>query len=749
MFCIPKNKIAEVKKAMQEVGGKELVSMSVEQLTDVFSVPLGKELGADTAKSFHKATMSHKRDAMVTWAKKTLTAEEAKNVEKHVDELVDDVYEGMDGDVIERAIGVGLTPEEVDKINGYVKDVFDASQLEADNIYSGYHSDYFKAKDTLHKYLDTVNEMSTLDVLTKIVFRGTLLFAPKSIITNIVGNTAGGLSEKIIDVAINRKVSGVNSDLIKGYIQYALKTYSQSGIDVVRAMDAGGAHTVLGEHFKGAGRSPGVIRAYGRWMEQYVFKLGQGTPDIAFAAMHFADHVNVLSTKMADAKGLTGDALKEEARRLFLSATSLNLDVNDPNVADAVLIKREALQYALTATYQNDTAWSKNVLAIRGAIDDYTGVLNLGTNLDPFVKTLVNVAKLSIDMTGTTLPFEIPRLVVAYKQGDAETMRKTIRVIVRAGFGMALAYLLSGLLDDNDYIPDYIIASAYQKQLATTANASYNSIRIGDKWVSLAYFGTFGYALAGMLGARQKNTAVDATFSYYKNVVLQMRQTPVLGTVFDIYDYYDEASTYNKTGGDLLSDAVSNTSDFFAARTVPAIVSDIAKVADTYERKTPYGMEGIAARFEARIPLWREILPIKYNAFGDPIETEAFYWVLLSGSRMKTAPDDTSLYNELSRLAVGGEEVSLKFSARQEMKIAKTMLTPNEYYELESGLGREMKNAFANTVATQKYRNETDPEKQKALLMDQRDKILDKVLREFGYRTRIKEELRRIKREKK
>ena len=116
---------------------------------------------------------------------------------------------------------------------------------------------------------------------------------------------------------------------------------------------------------------------------------------------------------------------------------------------------------------------------------------------------------------------------------------------------------------------------------------------------------------------------------------------------------------------------------------------------------------------------------------------------------MKTAPDDTALYDELSRLSVGGEDVTLRFSARQEMKIAKEMLTPEEYYELEAGLGREMKNTFANLVGTNEYKNETDPEKQKDMLMDARDKILDKVLREYGYRTRIKEEVRKKKREEK
>lgn len=748
-FCIPADKIADVKKAMQAVGGKKLVTMTRDELTTLFTEPLGATLGEQVATSFHKAAMSHKVDAMTKWAKKTLTAEEAKQVVEDADELAKDVYEDMDGDVIERAIGATLTAEEVDTINDLVRKIDEASTLEPDNIFSGYHTDFFKAKDALNKYLDTVNEMSALDVLSKIIFRGTLLFAPKSIVTNVVGNLTGGLSEKIVDTAINRKFSGVNSDLIMPYIKYATGVYNATGLDIVRAMNAGGAKTVLGEHFKGAGQGKGVMRAYGRWIEQYVFRVGQGLPDMAFAAFHFADQANVLSTKAADAKGLTGEAHAEEARRIFLEATSLTLDEMNPEHAEAVLIKQEALKYALTATYQNDSAWSKTALSVRQHIDEYTGFLNLGTNLDPFVKTLVNVAKLSIDMTGTLAPFETARLIKAYKQGDTETIRKAVRALTRAGFGMTLAYLLSMLLDDDDYIPDYIIASSYQKQLAKTANASYNSIRIGDKWVSLVYFGTFGYALAGMLGARQANSAPGGALAYYKNVALQIRQTPILGTVFDMYDYFDEAQKYNKTGGELVSDAVSGTADFFAARTVPAIVSDIAKVSDDYERYASYGIDGVQARFQARIPLWREVLPEKYDAFGNPIETEAWYWIILSGSRMKSAPDDTTMYEELSRLSLTGEEVSLRFTSYKDVQVAKTVLTTEEYHEFEAKLGEEMKNAYANIMGTEKYKREDDPEKQKKMLMDEREGILKKVIREAGYRTRIEEEKRRLKNEEK
>lgn len=749
-FCIPKDVIDKLKPQMKELGGAKLVSMSKEELTTFFSKTVGTKLGGEVASSFRKAALSHNKMAMKEWATKVLTPEEARKASAIADRLTEDdkPFETIDGDVIERVLGVDITPEEVDNINRLTKQMFDAEFTEPDNIFTGLNSDYFRAEKELNDYLDTVNQMSNLDVMTKLIFRGTLLFAPKSIITNIVGNTMGGISEKIVNTITERKFSGVNTDLIKDYVKYTVKIYNETGIDVVRAMEANTSSSVLGEHFQGVGNNKGVIRAYGRWVEQYVFRYGQGMPDIAFAAIHFADNINILSTKVADAKGLIGEAHKEEAKRLFLLATSLTLDENNPDHAEALSIKRVALQYALTSTYQNNTMWSKNAIAIRNAIDDYTGSLNLGTNVVPFIKTLVNIAKLSIDMTGVTLPIEIPRLMYAYKQGDVETMRKVINVCTRAGLGMFLAYLLAGLFDDDDYLPDYNIATAYQKETAKLSNAGYNSIRIGNKWISLAYFGTFGYALAGMLGARPQKTVAEKVTSYYSNTIMQMRQTPIIQQVLDSYDYINDTKKYGKTGSDIAKEAVSGVANFFLSRTIPSITSDIAKAIDDKERFTRYGYEGIPDQLKNKIPFWREVLPPKYNALGDTIPTEAFYWVILTGARVKTAPADTTVYNELIKLSNSGEDVTIKLDSFQDIKTAKKLLSGTEYNELTGQLQKELSNAYANIMATDKYKQETDAEKKKKYLMDARAKVSEKVLKDLGYYQRIKQQEKADKKNK-
>ena len=110
-FCIPPEFIGTLKSRMKELGGAKLVAMNQQELTDFFAETIGQKMAVETAKSFRKATLSHRQDAMKKWAEKTLTVGEAKKVAKIADEMTEDdpVYEDIDGDIIERALGVDIT----------------------------------------------------------------------------------------------------------------------------------------------------------------------------------------------------------------------------------------------------------------------------------------------------------------------------------------------------------------------------------------------------------------------------------------------------------------------------------------------------------------------------------------------------------------------------------------------------------------------------------------------------------------
>lgn len=73
---------------------------------------------------------------------------------------------------------------------------------------------------------------------------------------------------------------------------------------------------------------------------KYLYTLETNT--FGDTALIFATEVDRLSTNVAYDKGLTGEAHKAEARRLFKLATSLRLEKNNPDHEEAIEIRRIA-----------------------------------------------------------------------------------------------------------------------------------------------------------------------------------------------------------------------------------------------------------------------------------------------------------------------------------------------------------------------------------------------------------------------
>ena len=256
-FCLPINQVKLLKPRMKELGGAKLTTMTREELSVFFAESVGTQNANKVANSFRDAVLSKRKNALKMWAKKTLTSAEIKKVEEVANQMTQEdteiaLYENMDADIIEKAMGITISEKEVEMINKLTEKMSQAENIETDS-FSGYSEEYFKASKELRSYLDTVNPMSNLSVVSLVIFRANLLFGIKSVVTNVVGNVTGGLAEKIVNTISEKKASGVNSDLIKKYVAYATETYATSMIDVVRTMDASTGATVLGEHYKGIG----------------------------------------------------------------------------------------------------------------------------------------------------------------------------------------------------------------------------------------------------------------------------------------------------------------------------------------------------------------------------------------------------------------------------------------------------------------------------------------------------------------
>ena len=754
-FCLTKEQIDILKPKMREVGGVKLVTMSSSERASFFTEAMGSPIvGKEMASSFEQAIISKQKNALKNWAKtvftvKEQTAETYKDVIAKIDRLSKEgvlsptsTNEYLEN-LVATSLGVDLKPEEIKKINELSKKVDEASRMPEDNPFGIPNIEYFKAREEMNNYLQSISPASAFELLSGVIGRGNLLASIKSPVTNVISNISGLMTEPLVRRAVARKFSGVNSDLVGPFIKHAYKVYNETGYDVVRMLQLQDDQKTLGEG-RTTTQGEGKVRKLARIYEDLIFKKAMGTPDVIAAAIHFADSLNVNASKMADAEGYTGEEHKKRATELFKNATSLH----PTEAGQATALREQAISDALYATYQDKSWLADMALKIRNLLDDATGSLKLGTNLEPFVKTPANVVKTSLEYSGYTLPavvIKLPSAIHEAQNGKPEQLQQLSRTAVRAGIGLSVALLIVSMLDDGDYIPDYVNASPRQRELVKLSNASYNSIKIGDKWVSLDYFGVLGAAIAGFAGASQKNGAGNKSLGFAEASFAQIQRIPVLSKIFDTYAFFQDVKDYNKTPDEIAGAMAGSLIQNIYSRSVPMIVADIAKATDSSQRlddyKTPWD------NIQAEIPWLREALPEKYNDLGQVIPTENAAFTMLFGARVKTATKSEVL-NEIRALEDKGISVTMNTSRVAEMEAAKAIMTPEEYNDFHAEVQKNIATVYNKIINTNTYKN-ADPTEKETMLEESRKKIVQTTARNKGYYSRIRAHINEDKKAKK
>lgn len=495
---------------------------------------------------------------------------------------------------------------------------------------------FFKNISEMEAYANSIEPSPALAILTSTVGRGNMLFSPKTIALNIESNIVNFFTE-----AITRRLQTgavgmvVDPQVIKDYLAYSREVFNTSGYQVSSMPTLDPTTQVLSEKMTTTAGNR-LVDKVGRFFEQTIFKYGLGAPDLFFKDMTFVDTANLLATKEAK-----GDSKK--ATELFKDICLI-----EPKTAKGKELREIAINEALVATYQNQGNTSDLALGIRNAINKATGSLRAGDLLSPFVKTPANVIGLGFDysMGGLVALKNIQTIYNDIQNGTfTDTTRKSLRSLARNGIGFFAAMMIASMIDDDDYIPEYALLSPKERELVKLKGGVFNSIKIGNKYVSLDYFGPLAMPLVSYLNARRADNAKDVIWNYFQGSAYQALKLPVVG---------DIKSLLEGTGRTLTQDANSNIKmvwdamiDFVASRSIPAIVTDIAKMSDEFERETNNDAKN---RLISKLPVLREELPMQYNyGTGRARETQNPITILLAGARVKdevTSP----VIRELNRL---------------------------------------------------------------------------------------------------
>lgn len=554
-------------------------------------------------------------------------------------------------------IGVSLTQDQANEVLSKVENI-KKNAINSVDKNGNPTTEYFKQLGELEDFANSLNPTSQVTVLTSIAGRGAMLASLKSPLLNIESNILNTVIERINRKAV-MKLSGeetenlVSKEKKKEYMEYSKNIYNVSGYSVSNMEELSPIRTVRGEKIEHS-QGEGIIRKLGRLYENTVFKYSMGYPDVLTKDFTFVDVSGMEATNQAKKEGAKD--VQSRADEIFDDIIKI-----EPETDIGKEIRIKAIEEARIVSYTNDSALSKITLSLRDVMNKATGQLKAGNLISPFVKTPANVYGLGMQYT-----FGLSQGVLNaqsiyndIKDGRlSEKSRSSINASTRNVIGfISSAMILSTMIDEEDYIPDYSLLTPSQRDIVKAKNGVFNSIKVGDKYVSLDYFGPLAIPLVSMLEARRRKGVIGSVTGYGKGAVNQLLAMPVVGDLKDVFSDLSRRITEKKdtTFDGLLDWAV----DFTSARTIPAFVNDIAKTMDEYERDT---MRSSINRVLSKLPIVRETLPIRKDIVtGEAVKTPSLG--VLFGSRVKEVRDRFETL-EIDRLKSEGISVSISDPTR-------------------------------------------------------------------------------------
>lgn len=578
-----------------------------------------------------------------------------------------------------------------------------------------------RAKRELNDLIQAQNPSSTLAIWTSIFGRGVMLASVKSPVLNIISNIEAGLTEGITRrIMYKTTEKAVDANVKKEFSNYAWEVYKASG-DIVSTMnDYDDDMRIIGEQILHS-QGPGAFRAASRKVEEVSFKYLMGAPDAVAKTLAFNDTADLLATKIAKEEGVKD--ISARATEIYKDAILIK-----PETEVGQKVREQAQAQAHYTTFTNDSWAARFGLSARNWLNMVgRNKVRLGDLTMKFVKTPANVQMMGLEYGFGSL-YTLYNIQEIIKNPQSQVSQHAIRAAVRNGLGIALAALLYSMLDPEDYFSEFDTLNPKEKDRMRAMGAMPNSIKIGNRWVSLDYFGQIAIPLVGMLEARRN----DGLKSYIQSGLTQAAKIPGIKETKQLIDTMSEYARYDLKPEKIVQMMAGTVLDQARAMTIPAIVNDIAKMTDDYERDT---MGGVFDKVFASIPGLRQTLPERYGVQGI-IETEPALSTLLFGSRVKTEQSD-KLVREVEKLAGKAEQPSIsdvtKYGDLRLLSPEKKVKVRKEFYKAYNAESKKL-------ISTREYQKKSPEDKKKAL-----NKVRNRVVKSLKekYSNDIQREKRR------
>lgn len=750
-FCIPKYLAENLKKAAKagEIDIKKLYEMSSPERRAVFEKYTDKPTAQSINVGFEEAMISAQQDSLKEWAESTFKGKKKKKEYKDVLDKIGQLnvmgvldsenQEGFLEDLVSARLGASVSKEELEKLNDFSLELEDLAKANETSRF-GITLEYLQKRREVNNYIESLTPTPKTRVATGIIGRGFMLASIKSTILNIESNTIAGFLEAVTRRLASGQYMGKANSEMKEYLKFATNVYRKTGFDITRSLEMQFTPKVLGEEILSA-QGSGKVRQVARVVEDVIFKASLGLPDVAFSAFHFADTANNMAALVARKEGLKGEALVKRAKELTLDAMQVI-----PQTDEGLKIKKKAVANAAKATYQNDSLFSKIAMSIRTMLNEVQPDLRFGDLLIPFVKTPANVLDLAFDYSiggAAKGVINLKRAYDAKKNGDAEAFQEysllAKEFFIRSGLGLSFAFAIAAMVssgsgDDDEYIGDYP-TNPSDRELFALKNGVENSIRIGDKYVSLDYLGPLGIAVKGFLDAKKVGGGDPANqaIGFLGGSLSQVQNVPgfeeTKNTLDSIGVFVENIK--NNEGEESANRAINSVIDIVAARSIPAFVNDINKIIDPIRRDVD--SKDPMQKLKSKIPGLSSQFPEKTDTVGDVQRYEEPLIQILFGSRIKTRKQD-EIVKEIDRLDNEGYIPTItKFENSDRVKEMKVKLSNEKYKEMVQEFKVRLKDEWHRTLKTSSYKRLTNDEKQATLNAERAD-LRDRILKKYGYR---------------
>ena len=399
-------------------------------------------------------------------------------------------------------------------------------------------------------------------------------------------------------------------------------------------------------------------------------------------------------------QGLKGQALKDFIKKNVFEPTNNMAELAVKDAEKAVLSQDNALSSIIN--YVN-----------RPEINP--GLRLIVNSVLPFTKVPANFILRTIDYSPLGL---VKGGAVAIKQiyqhkFDQRALAQAIGEgltgtgVIAIGTALASQGLLSGDYPKND-----------QKEQARwkAEGITPNSVKLGDKWISLNYLGPIGL-LFGMgkniSDARNNNASLIEQFSQavggFTSGLLQQSFLQGLSS------FVSAANDPGRYWPNYLKNQIGSV--------VPAWINDLANISDNMQRQANTTIEQVMAR----VPGLRQALPVKVDVFGRQLKQP-------SGTGLETALNPlkpsletkTSLTNELDRLKNINKEYNVwPTPIDQKDFFGKgTNITKQQMQQIQSELGPQLEQRWNQIIQSPEYQRANDQQKANMLSKAKQDVTL-------------------------